>query len=1256
MCPIQLNLAGLLVKDLAEMKFDIRRDRSAFDKKEDGILTPSVLSTVGLRRATEAPSVQIRNLTGFGVDLAPTLSGVEPVFGFVANGATTTLDSLVRKPGRVAFSGVPGHVDPNGLSLALRVARSSMEEIGERVPVFEIPITSSSSHSSRLHLLRPVVSADTFQSSGRTSPDTVLTEGTRSDFAYYNAEPVVEWCMHNQRLRSNTADVFSLQKGGDILSSNVWSPEDEVNDDTHELGGGQERTLSPDRKPRLPVGRSPPPHKSNWLRPYLKNDSPEWTDMTCTLHMARERVMLPDINWIWVNDWTVELNGKMDESTDADGWEYEADFETFTKDRRSYERGDSCRRRRWTRTRMVKPPRFTDHNRLLKFVRESTKDDNGNITVVLRSHVQIRNETGGPLIFFMASPSWNDTKKIGTAQTGDAINVPVSLATGVYLRLAKKVGIQEPESIRDCLSSDDIMLLPPSHNSSTYTRASINLQDVSGTTLHFLVKMVSDKGIVEVVVEPILRVVNLLPCQLECHLGEVLRPGDKRVADSRPVVGRRTKKIANAENLKISSGKEGKSTALNPWFKPHISLRVAGYKWSAWHRIVNRKASSETWRPSDAEEDWQFKGDADFAEEFKTIVHFERIGKFGDPLTLIFSVECGHCPTLRVYSQYWIIDKTGFGCRFCDGFTDMLNSVPENETSRRSHLLYEEAKDPEIKRDMSISGHQWSIGMSGMSLYYSRREKLALSIETGVGGERQKKLQTVRSKWVSPLDISNVMPKTVFGVDELGGPRRFELAISVTVCPGFFARTKLVTLLPRYQIVNLLHRELVVAQDSCLDAETVIPSQSAVPFHWENGLMAPKVRLGAPSIEEKSAGVLDKCWTNGRFRLDRVGITSMRLPTDNSLAQTPMVVQAEVRLATKDQSSAVVVVIWSANEKSNPLYIIRNSTLHTILCRQPLQDEGGDSGDNGNSLFHMNGCSGGISPRVGFECGTEFGPMVKAFLGLDRIEEFVWVLKSGDVACFGFDDPEKPHILEWTCVTKGAAHFDERNKKAFLEVDAMGSSSTLTLTGGRQVCCQIGAEHSTKVIEFTENRSSQRQRGHPVISPLRKRGLELGEMLASEGIAVEDDSENSDDEDVALSFRVTMPALIVSVVDNADPNVHGREILLAQFEKIFFAFSQTREGYHELELTLMTFQVDNHVQHSIHPVLVRHHCPITIIRLSRTIHSHGLYSQVFCPRLDEREPLLHMSAVRRLQLHSNTFVFRYAAIRLLDVEIFLDRR
>jgi hypothetical protein len=407
----------------------------------------------------------------------------------------------------------------------------------------------------------------------------------------------------------------------------------------------------------------------------------------------------------------------------------------------------------------------------------------------------------------------------------------------------------------------------------------------------------------------------------------------------------------------------------------------------------------------------------------------------------------------------------------------------------------------------------------------------------------------------------------------------------VTVCPGIFARTKLITLLPRYQIVNLLHRELVVAQSGCLETETLIPSQSSVPFHWEKQSGSSKIHLGAPSAEERDTGVYDRCWTNGCLQVDKIGITSMRLPTDNSLSSKPMVVQAEVRLATKEQSSAVVVVIWSANENSNPLYILRNRTAHTILCRQPLQDEPSELED-GTGILPIEACGNKPLDRArSFECASEVGPMIRSFLGLDRIEEFVWVLRSGGVSCFGFDDPEKPHILEWSCVTTGSPRFDERGKKAFLEVDAMGSLSTLTFSN-KEICCQIGAEHSTKVIEFFEL-------NHPIYASVPsnwryKRGISSHAMTRTGSVmgdlmgTFDDDEE----EDVAFSLRLEIPAATVSVIDNADPNLHGREILLAQMDQIVFAFSQSREGYHEFELRLMSFQIDNHVHKSIHPVLV----------------------------------------------------------------------
>jgi len=298
-----------------------------------------------------------------------------------------------------------------------------------------------------------------------------------------------------------------------------------------------------------------------------------------------------------------------------------------------------------------------------------------------------------------------------------------------------------------------------------------------------------------------------------------------------------------------------------------------------------------------------------------------------------------------------------------------------------------------------------------------------------------------------------------------------------------------------------------------------------------------------------------------------------------------------VRLATKEQSSAVVIVIWAAKQDSNPLYILRNRTPYTILCRQPLRDEQQTSDSSDESLFTLPECST-QSAHSSFECTTsDVGAMIKEFLGFNVIQEFVWVLKSNDVTCFGFDDPEKPHMIEWTCVSKGSPMFDEARKKAYLEVDAMGSTSVLGLPGRRPVRCQIGAEHSTKVIEFVEFGSTNQLNVYTTpsalpLEPLQKRGQEFQEKVRPHMRLVENLEIVDEDEDPAFSLRIDIPGLHLSVVDNVDPTSFGREILLFHLEKMHFVFSQTREGYHEFEMRISSLQVDNHVNKSIHPVLV----------------------------------------------------------------------
>jgi SHR-binding domain of vacuolar-sorting associated protein 13 len=1163
-------------------------------------LEPSVLSTIGLRRASEARSITIQNLTGLDVQIVPSSVAFFPDTAIFESSSKRTLDT----------SSI-GIVVTDDFKLSMRLAPSASAFVGERQPIYSIPVASLGVIS-RLFLLRPSTPLSVAQPgraevlrllSGRSSPESMLSEGPSYDTMFYSAEPVVECCMQNQRLRPSVVDIYSLPKGHDLLSSFLWSPEDSRDDDLqHDCGqidsNGPEAAAGMCRD--IPANFDRPAvtlpvsglAKGNWLRPYLKNDSPEWSDMTCMLSIARERVLLPDSRWIWLNDWTVDVSGRLGEETDADGWSYEADFETFTYLKRHYERGDACRRRKWTRTRMVQPPRFDDPLRHLQFVWETSKDENGCFSITVRSHVVVRNLTSTTLSFFVFSPSWNEDVLVGTATAGAEVSVPVIYASAVYMRLAvaKSYVARDATSLFDFAHSERFLMVPTSHTSSRFVRTRVQFEDVSGTILHYVIEIRSEKGIVSVVVEPVFRVVNLLPCQLECQVGHLPTPVHEKF-DASPKGGS-SKKVTKTDAFTIQSGKDECCTAVNPWRKPHISFRVPGYKWSSWKKIVNRKTDN-TWRPSDLEDEYHFaaKKDSEYSEELMILVRFERHSKFGDPLTLILSVTCGHCPTIRVFSQYWIVDKTGFGCHFSEGFTDILGNFPDPITSRRSYFLKEEMKHPEISADLVISGHQWSIGASGMSLFFSQREKLTLSLETGI--DSSSSVVGARSKWISPLDVSNVIPKTVFSVDELNGPRRFALAIHVTLCPGQFRRTKMITLLPRYLIVNLLHRELVVAQDGCLDAETVIPSQSSISFHWEKGSLPPKIRLGAPSAEERARGQYERCWTNGRFQLDRVGITALRLPTTNTLVKLPMVVQAEVRLATKDQSSAVVIVVWSGSEKSNPLYTLRNRTRHVILCRQPLQDDNADFAGPDGVVTPFEPCTGRHVGSSVFECGAELGPLIRSFLGLDRIEEFVWVLKPGDVTCFGFDDPEKPHIIEWTYVGDKKSQFTKKLMRAFLEVDAMGSYSVLALQGGAHVRCQIKAEHSTKVIEFTEiginGRPIKPLVGIQGKDALRQHTLQIHELLRSElnGSGENHESTPDDDDTVAFSLKIDFPSLSISVVDNLDPTIYGREILLTHVENLSLAFSQTSEGYHNFEARLMTLQIDNHIHNSVHPVMVR---------------------------------------------------------------------
>jgi hypothetical protein len=488
------------------------------------------------------------------------------------------------------------------------------------------------------------------------------------------------------------------------------------------------------------------------------------------------------------------------------------------------------------------------------------------------------------------------------------------------------------------------------------------------------------------------------------------------------------------------------------------------------------------------------------------------------------SVEPGHVPVVRFYAQYWIIDKTALGLNLACGIK--AGSQPDPESLRKTYLSRNVQKYiPES--EMKADGHQWSLGMSGMSLFFSPEKTISFA----VGGD------DTSSKWSSSIDVAKPMPKSVktaISVDDLVCSKRFELAYNVTPCPSLFSRTTVIAFFPRYQVVNLIGEDIYVAQEGALGFSTPIPTQSCVHISGLDSELPPKIRFSVDPVFD--------LWTLGGIDLNRIGITSIRIPT---VKEETLVVQCEVRLATKKQDSAVVVVIWVSNKEQNPLYLLKNTSSKTVFCAQLLSAniDQQSSLQNQNSSFVDN--------------FLNCGPSLESYEE-DLQYDFIWKLGPGESKVFGFCNPEKSHILQWS-VNQSDLLLQRAN---IVEVDTVGFNSSCVISNGKELNCTMQADMSTKVVLFSCNDG---------------------------GVSYDDFAAGIEDF-VAMSLKVDLPGVSISVIDNAHHVVSAREIFLVTIEDWKLTIAQSREGFHELEAKLTRLQVDNFIFDTNHRVFVSKMC------------------------------------------------------------------
>ena len=199
---------------------------------------------------------------------------------------------------------------------------------------------------------------------------------------------------------------------------------------------------------------------------------------------------------------------------------------------------------------MIKPPRLEDPQRPIKVIWKSGRQKNGSLLTKICSPLSITNRVGESVVILLYSISWEQEEIVGVVPSGDTFHVPLPFASATYMRLAQPrthrstyKGLSSQQVLDEYNYTERVLILPTGANSSSLRRAHIIIDGDQRKKQHVNIIVQSTLDETHIILEPILQVINLLPCSLSC------REGHRERHDSLSVVGRSQSNIGVGEVL-----------------------------------------------------------------------------------------------------------------------------------------------------------------------------------------------------------------------------------------------------------------------------------------------------------------------------------------------------------------------------------------------------------------------------------------------------------------------------------------------------------------------------------------------------------------------------------------------------------------------------------------------------------------------------------------------------------------------------------
>jgi len=409
----------------------------------------------------------------------------------------------------------------------------------------------------------------------------------------------------------------------------------------------------------------------------------------------------------------------------------------------------------------------------------------------------------------------------------------------------------------------------------------------------------------------------------------------------------------------------------------YLMLRLPGFDWSSTICVDGLPGSDEEWTDVKRQKDLR-------PSSFEQSIDLKDSNRRSLSVCIEQTILPGGMRTLVLYVPYWIVNVSDlhllirsasrspslaetFGGRIAAGQNEAIAVMRRLRMRQKLEQRYLQrrgvigAKTPPgglldiLDDEMSSRSRQGSEPLM-FSYTDSRRKKGRICIKAA------------DSAWSQPIGLDSAGTAGLIELKQQWNvtadrPRQvFMLGVSINVAEGAFHRTKVITLTPRFILINALGRTLKIKQSSnrskgftgsatgmlaLLERKTVVRERSSSgtegssllaataetseeirpgarrPFHW----------MDSTSNREVSVRFDEYGWKwSGGFAIDQIGEYYVRLRNEHT--HSVYILRVDVSLDKSSKNGSTILVTFRPELPSLPPYRIDNMSLQTLRLYQ----------------------------------------------------------------------------------------------------------------------------------------------------------------------------------------------------------------------------------------------------------------------------------------------------------------------------------